>query len=316
MFADFEEVKKMLVCPRSGCPLVQKGDSLSPLNDGKANRTLYRFVRGQPVLVDFEDSLLNEEEIFVEGAVSALPRKQGVLRKLIKAHLLHPDANRRAGVIAGKFLRELKQKREKPKLLMIGAGGGGRGTDVFYDDQDARLISFDIYASPLTHFVADAHKIPIETASVDGVWIQYVLEHVLEPWRVVSEIKRVLVNEGLVYAETPFLQQVHEGAYDFVRFTYSGHRWLFRDFIEIESGISMGPGVQLLWTLEHNARGVFRSRAIGQAAKLALFWLQFLERMIPLRYAFDNASSFYFFGAKTDKPLTPQEIVRYYKGAL
>ncbi len=52
----------------------------------------------------------------------------------------------------------------------------------------------------------------------------------LEPERVVSEIARVLKPAGMVYSEIPFMQQVHEGAYDFTRFTDSGQRWLFRQF--------------------------------------------------------------------------------------
>jgi len=287
-----------------------------PFNGEKSSKIRYRSVSGQPVLVDFDDSVLDENEIFMRNGASVLQRRQGRLRNWIKGSLLHPDANRLAGRIAQQFARMLKEKVKKPRLLMVGAGGKGIGTDVFYDDPDIKVIGFDIYASPLTHFIADSHHIPIETGSVDGVWIQYVLEHVLDPWRVIGEIRRVLGNDGLVYAETPFLQQVHEGAYDFIRFTHSGHRWLFRDFTEIESGIAMGPGVSLLWTLEHNVRGIFRSRAIGQIAKLILFWLQFLEKMIPVDYCFDNASSFYFFGSKANTPLQPKDIVRYYSGAL
>ena len=70
----------------------------------------------------------------------------------------------------------------------------------------------------------------------DAVICQAVLEHVLEPASAVSEIHRVLRRDGLVYAETPFMQQVHERAYDFSRFTQSGHRWLFRRFSEISAG--------------------------------------------------------------------------------
>ncbi|CAH2407660.1 hypothetical protein MES5069_620012 [Mesorhizobium escarrei] len=32
------------------------------------------------------------------------------------------------------------------------------------------------------------------------------------------------------------MQQVHEGAYDFTRFTELGHRWLFRRFETISRG--------------------------------------------------------------------------------
>ena len=68
------------------------------------------------------------------------------------------------------------------------------------------------------------------------------LEHVLEPELVVAEIHRVLMPDGLVYAGTPFMQQVHEGPYDFMRFTESGHRWLFRRFERLASGATGGPG--------------------------------------------------------------------------
>jgi len=316
VLAKFEDVKKILVCPCSGRPLVQKDDFFTTLTDGKSSEIRYRFVNNQPVLVDFANSVLDENEIFMRGGNSVLQRRQSRLRRWIKGCLLHPDANRLAGRTAEQFTRMLKEKVKKPRVLMVGAGEKGIGTNIFYDDPDIQVVGFDIYASPLTHFIADAHQIPVASESVDGIWIQYILEHVLDPWRVVGEIRRVLRTKGLVYAETPFLQQVHEGAYDFVRFTHSGHRWLFRNFAEIKSGIAMGPGVQLLCTLEHNVRGTFRSRIMGQAVKLFLFWLRLIEKLIPVRYGIDNASSFYFLGTKTDKPLMPEDIVRYYKGAL
>ena len=39
------------------------------------------------------------------------------------------------------------------------------------------------------------------------------------------------------------MQQVHERAYDFSRFTQSGHRWLFKRFSEINAGPIGGAGV-------------------------------------------------------------------------
>ncbi len=52
-----------------------------------------------------------------------------------------------------------------------------------------------------------------------------------------KEIHRVLKDDGIVYADTPFMQQVHEGAYDFTRFTLSGHRWLFKNFALLDSTV-------------------------------------------------------------------------------
>jgi hypothetical protein len=125
----------------------------------------------------------------------------------------------------------------------------------------------------------------------------------------------VLKPDGLVYAETPFLQQVHEGAYDFTRFTHSGHRWLFRHFAELDSGVVAGPGTQAAWTVEHVARSVSRSFAIGKLVKAALFWLRYLDRTAGPAQSLDAASAVYFFGQKATQPLLPRDMPSYYRGA-
>ncbi len=131
----------------------------------------------------------------------------------------------------------------------------------------------------------------------------------------VSEICRVLKNDGIVYAETPFLQQVHEGAYDFTRFTESGHRYLFNQFKLIRSGVIAGSGTQLLWSIDFFFRGLFRSRKIGKLSKLVFFWLQYFDNWIPEEYAIDSASSVFFLGVKQDFPISSQEIIEHYQGS-
>jgi ubiquinone/menaquinone biosynthesis C-methylase UbiE len=202
-----------------------------------------------------------------------------------------------------------------PLVLVIGGGTIGNGVEALYADRRIRIIGFDIYGSPMTQFIADAHQIPLASDSVDAVVIQAVLEHVLDPGQVVREIHRVLRRDGLVYAETPFLQQVHAGPYDFVRYTSSGHRYLFRAFEEIAAGPVAGPGTQLLWSVEHMVRGLLRSELAGKLARALLFWLRSLDRLVPPAFAMDNASGYYFLGRRADRELTPSEIVSYYRGA-
>ena len=50
-------------------------------------------------------------------------------------------------------------------------------------------------------------------------WIQAVLEHVLSPESVVKEIFRVIKNDGIVYSEIPFMQQIHMGKNDFNKYS-------------------------------------------------------------------------------------------------
>ena len=91
-----------------------------------------------------------------------------------------------------------------PKILIIGGGNIGTAMDTLYDDQSLNLISTDVYPSDKIQFISDCHTLPIKDNSVDGVIIQVVLEHVLNPNKVVCEIYRVLKPEGLVLAETPY----------------------------------------------------------------------------------------------------------------
>ena len=122
----------------------------------------------------------------------------------------------------------------------------------------------DVSFAPKTKLIADGHDIPFEDNTFDCVIIQAVLEHVLDPVRCVDEIHRVLKMTGIVYSETPFIQQVHMQQYDFTRFTYLGHRRLFRKFIEIEHEPLMGPGTALAWSYTHFLRSFGKS-------KLAIF---------------------------------------------
>ena len=299
-----------LVCPRCGAPLLASDSSYVCTAAGRSHS--YEVIDGRPVLVDFTRSILVEEDVKCGAARSVIQRGEHGLRRRIVQGLL--PTNRAAAANATRFIELARSGSDRPRVLIVGGGTRGEGTDQLYADPSLQLISFDIYASDLTQFVADAHQIPLADGSVDAVWIQAVLEHVLDPWRVVREIHRVLKPDGIVYAETPFLQPVHEGAYDFTRFTESGHRWLFRDFDEIDSGVVLGASVQLLGSIEHVARGLSRSVAAGVIAKMALFWLRYFDRWIPRGHASDAASAVFFLGRRSESCIGPKDMIAYYKG--
>lgn len=299
-------------CPRCRSPLAAGPDDYRCTRAECARR--YAVINGQPILVDFDESILAEAEVKAGAAGSAIERGAASGLKSKVLHALLPT-NEVAPRNAKRLIQLALALSDRPKVLIIGGGTRGEGTEDLYAEQALQLLSFDIYGSDLTQFVADAHQTPLIDASVDAVWIQAVLEHVLDPWRVAAEIHRVLRPGGIVYAETPFLQQVHEGAYDFTRFTESGHRWLFRHFEEIESGVVLGAASQLLWSVEHVVRGVFRSVRAGVAAKMLLFWVRYFDRLIPRAYASDAASAVYFLGRKAESALSPKDMIAYYKGA-
>jgi hypothetical protein len=128
----------------------------------------------------------------------------------------------------------------------------------------------------------------------------------------VGEIHRVLRPDGLVFADTPFMQQVHEGAYDFTRFTLSGHRWLFRHFALIDAGTSGGAGLASLWSVRYLARAMTGSGPLGTLMQLAFFWLRLIDRWAGPRDSADAASAVYFYGRKSQTPIAPKDIVAFY----
>ena len=311
----FADIAPLLACPRCGAPVVDAGTALHCGSSACALSAVGSFPLAdrQPLLVDFERSVLEPAGSASSGAVDPLRARWSIERLAPPLRPLFKPRNRIAAHNVERMLSLLPAP--SPVALVVGGGTMGNGVEAIYENRRTRVIGFDIYGSPLTQFVADAHHIPLASASVDAVLIQAVLEHVLDPARVVGEIHRDLRPDGLVYAETPFLQQVHAGPYDFTRFTSSGHRYLFRAFAEIAAGPVAGPGAQLLTSIDHLVRGLTRSELAGKLARAVCAWLRLLDRLIPVEYAMDDASAYFFLGRRAERELSPGEIIGYYRGA-
>ena len=217
------------------------------------------------------------------------------------------------------FIDSLLRHVEHPIVLVLGGSVLGAGLQAIIQHSAVTFVETDIIFGPRTEMICDAHAIPFENQSFDGVIIQAVLEHVIDPYWCVEEIYRVLRQNGIVYAETPFMQQVHMGKFDFTRFTHLGHRRLFRRFEEIESGAVCGPGMALAWSCTYFLLSFVTSQsaqsAIRAFTRITLFWLKYFDYFLIERPGtLDSASGYYFLGAKSDRVLTDQELVHLYKG--
>ncbi|HWC87576.1 MAG TPA: class I SAM-dependent methyltransferase [Solirubrobacteraceae bacterium] len=311
---DLAGIASLLICPRCGERLIfDEALSCSSPSCMFSAPATFSEVGPWPLLLDIERSVVQPEDLAPSSPVAAGETRWPVERVPRWLRSLWKPANRVAASNVDTLLSLLPAPT--PLVLVIGGGTIGNGTEGLYRDRRVRLVAFDIYGSQFTQFIADAHHVPIASNAVDAVVIQAVLEHVLDPGQVVREIHRVLTPSGLVYAETPFLQQVHAGAWDFSRYTASGHRYLFRAFEEIASGPVAGPGTQLLWTVDHVVRGILRSELAGKMARGICFWLRYLDRLIPPEFAIDSASACFFLGRSSTHEMTPREILAYYRGA-
>jgi SAM-dependent methyltransferase len=273
-------------------------------------------VGGVPVLVDFEHSVVDADRVRAVGGASQVRRSRLAVPL---RHLMHPP-NTTAPANVARMLDVLRSEAaragRRPRVLVVGGGVVGDGLEDLYADSSIDLIGFDIYSSPDVQFIGDGHSIPLADGSVDGVIVQAVLEHVLEPAVVAGEIHRVLRAGGIVYADTPFLQQVHEGAYDFTRFTDSGHRFLFRGFERLDSGTVAGAGTALRWSVDYFVRALTRSVKLGRVVALCFFWLSYVDRFLDGRHSTDAASSVFFLGRKTDVEISAADILDYYQGGM
>ena len=202
--------------------------------------------------------------------------------------------------------------RERPdaQILAIGSGDKTYVGNITYSD-----VAFGKNVT----CIADAHDLPFTDAVFDACIVCAVLEHVADPQRCVAEIERVLRPNGFVYAETPFMQPVHMGAYDFTRFTYLGHRRLFRRFDEIQSGMAGGPGTSSAHLMRY-LLVAFSDRAVlkkwlKMVGLLATYPIRLMDRVTKRRLtAYDSASGFYFFGTLRVEPISDREILKFYRG--
>jgi SAM-dependent methyltransferase len=281
----------------------------------------YPTASGQPVLVDFERSVFRRGDY--DDHAPVVPQRGARFSGSFRTYTNNTFRDKIRQVIYGvnhvakrnsfDVLASLKQNAERPRLLIIGGGTLGLGTDTLYNDGSVDIAAVDVYPSPYTCLLADAHGLPFADAVFDGVWIQAVLEHVLEPHVVVQQIHRVLKPQGVVYAETPFMMQVHEGAYDFTRFTRSGHRWLFRDFEQIDSGLLGGAGWSMLWAVRYFWRGFGFGEKVATALTAPFFWLRYFDHLMRHRPNADAGLGFFFFGRKSSHALSHQDIIAYYQ---
>lgn len=310
------QIRAALCCPRCNHPLSDEGETLRCLQSDCG--LVFPVVADIPILLNEDNSLFSIKDYLRSDAIAErTPGKQNRLVDWLPSISLnlYSDQNFQ------KFAQLLLEKTTHPKVLVIGGRITGQGMEKLAAYQDVEIVSSDIAFGPRTQIILDGHNIPFPENFFDGIIAQAVLEHVVDPLRCAAEIYRVLKHGGLVYAETPFMQQVHEGRYDFTRFTHLGHRRLFRWFEEIASGPAGGPGMALAWSwryflLSFARKPVWREMLGGLARITAFFWKYFDPLLAVKPGAMDAAAGYYFLGRKSATPLSDKTLLAQYRGAI
>jgi SAM-dependent methyltransferase len=309
-----EELAALLCCPACRHGLARRDGALV-CACGKE----YPVARGIPVVIDETKSVFDhsdftgEADTFFRSPASPL---RAALRRA--AHRLVPDIliHLKAEENYREFTR-LLATREMRRVLILGGSIAGAGMGEFLR-QPFDFVESDVSHGPRTSLICDGHDIPFPDQTFDAVIAQGVLEHVADSERVVEEAFRVLKPDGLIYAETPFMQPGHFTPYDFRRFSLVGHRRLFRRFEVIREGAAWGPAASLTWNYKYFLLSLTRS-AWGKSvmnlfAHYSAFWLKYFDHLLIDRPDVqDAASGFYFMGRKSEQTLTDRELIAAYR---
>lgn len=277
----------------------------------------FPIINGIPILINESKSVFTVDD-YIKNRETTFHNKSKTKKRLNNL-IPQNSENLKARENLDIFKDLLLKNSEKPKVLVIGGSILGNGMENLSSDPAIELIESDVSFGPRTQIIMDAHDIPFDDKSFDGVVVQAVLEHVVDPYKCVKEIHRVLKDNGLVYAETPFMQQIHMGRYDFTRFTHLGHRRLFRDFDEISSGATGGSAMALAWSYQYFLLSFAESGSsrdfLKGFARITSFWLKYLDKfLINKPGAMDAAFGYYFLGMKSKNTLSDRKLIQLYQG--
>ena len=309
--------QNLLCCPICRAKMVLVNDNFKCSN--RECQSVFPVIDRTPVLINETNSLFSIKDFIDYKNTTFNIKPKSKLQRFLINLVPKISVNLKTQDNYQKFAELLVKQNPQPKVLVLGGGIEGQGMEALLSVPDIDISSSDVSFGPSTTLICDAHDIPFEDASFDGIIAQAVLEHVLDPQRCVEEIYRVLKDDGIVYAETPFMQQVHMGRYDFTRFTYLGHRRLFRKFEEISSGVVCGAGMALAWSYQYFLLSFVKSK-LTQAlviafARFTSFWWKYFDYyLVDKPGTFDAASGYYFIGKKSDRILSDRELIKLYKG--
>lgn len=125
--------------------------------------------------------------------------------------------------------------------LILDCGSGDRRYD------DSRVVNFEYTAFALPDVFGDGHKLPFKDKTFDLILSQAVIEHLYNPFIAVDDIYRVCKHDGIVLAESAFMQPLHAVPYHFFNTTRWGIEKLFERF-SVESTQELGTlGDTLSW---------------------------------------------------------------------
>ena len=98
------------------------------------------------------------------------------------------------------------------------------------------LIKFDMFAMPNVEVVGDAEKMPFKKQSFSLIFSSSAFDHFRNPFLVADNAHEALIDNGILYVESGFMQPWHTNQNHFFNMTKPGIEEMFYKFEKVESG--------------------------------------------------------------------------------
>ena len=195
---------------------------------------------------------------------------------------------------ANKYIQYIENNAASNRIINVGSGGY---------NQIPGAINIDPYRRGVNTIKAFGETLPFRDNTFDIAICSAVLEHVKEPQLIIHEMYRILKPGGKVYITVPFLQPYHAAPEDYQRWTLNGLKDLMKEFEEIDSGITVGPGSTVGWILVEYVQIFFDNEMLKKIskniAKVITFPLKYIDKFLINRDASRIiANGFYFYGER------------------
>jgi len=120
------------------------------------------------------------------------------------------------------------------EALVLDAGSGQAPYKKYfahttYENADFQKVECRDGSYAPSTYICDLADIPVENERYDFIICTQVLEHLPEPWKVLSEFFRVLKKGGKIFLSAPLFFEEHEQPYDFYRYTQFAWEKLLAD---------------------------------------------------------------------------------------
>jgi SAM-dependent methyltransferase len=200
--------------------------------------------------------------------------------------------------------RLLEQAREQipAGARVLDAGSGeGRYKDFF---DHTRYVGLDLAVGDAAwdytglDSVGDLRELPFSKDSFDAAICVQTLEHVNDPFQVISEIGRVLKPGGHFYLSAPMSWHQHQKPHDFFRYTSFG----FRHLLELSGMrvVEIRPMGGYFWFLSYNLQ-MLHFYLYPRTTKRWQRWLQLPYQIVTQALFFIMLPLFLFYLDRIDR---------------